>query len=126
MILVVGGMFQHKLSFVRDKFNVDEKDIIFCGEDIPLGPFEKKVLYGFNGIIKKWFNEGLDAQKAVDDFFKNSKNCVIIADQRGCGVVPIDQNERLLREFEGRVLCGISKISDEVYNVCYGIGKRIK
>ena len=26
MILVVGGMFQHKLSFVRDKFNVDEKD----------------------------------------------------------------------------------------------------
>ena len=55
-----------------------------------------------------------------------NKNVVIINNEVGYGVVPIDKNERLFRELNGRFNIRIAQSSDEVYRVVSGICTRIK
>ena len=62
----------------------------------------------------------------ADRFISENKNVVIINNEVGYGVVPIDKNERLFRELNGRFNIRIAQSSDEVYRVVSGICTRIK
>ena len=50
---------------------------------------------------------------------------VIISDEVGCGVIPLDKFDREWRECVGRELCGLAADADEVWRVNCGIGQRI-
>ena len=51
---------------------------------------------------------------------------MIVANEVGAGIVPIDPKERAFREAVGRALCVIAQASDAVVRVTCGIGVRIK
>jgi len=51
---------------------------------------------------------------------------VIVADEIGCGVVPVDRNDRTWREATGRALCVLAQKSENVTRVVCGIGVCIK
>ena len=51
---------------------------------------------------------------------------MIVSDEIGSGIVPIDQNDRLWRETVGRALCTIARQAEQVIRVVCGIGVRIK
>ena len=51
---------------------------------------------------------------------------IIISDEVGCGIVPIDKGERQFRERLGRCLTDIASRSDMVFRVFCGIAQRIK
>ena len=49
-----------------------------------------------------------------------------LAQELGCGVVPMDAFERAWRERTGRIGCELAKQAEAVYRVTCGIGTRIK
>ena len=51
---------------------------------------------------------------------------IIVCDELGCGVVPMDAFERAWRERTGRIGCELAKQAEAVYRVTCGIGTRIK
>ena len=51
---------------------------------------------------------------------------VIISDEIGYGLVPVDVFEREYREKSGRVNCYLAEKADQVIRVVCGIGSRIK
>ena len=53
-------------------------------------------------------------------------NRIIICDEIGCGLVPVDAFEREYREAAGRICTVLAEHADEVYRVVCGIGMRIK
>ena len=55
-----------------------------------------------------------------------TKELVIIMNEVGSGVVPMDKDERLWRESVGRVSCIFSKRADRVYRLIAGIPQRLK
>ena len=59
-------------------------------------------------------------------FIAQNRDCMIISDEIGNGIVPIDAFERAYRETTGRILIELADRADEVVRVICGIQQRIK
>lgn len=51
---------------------------------------------------------------------------IVVLQEMGCGIVPIDPQERAWRENCGRVGCNLAEQAEEVYRLTCGIAQRIK
>ena len=60
------------------------------------------------------------------DFIKNVPDSIVISDEIGNGIVPLDNFEREYRERTGRILVKLAEQADEVVRVICGIGQKIK
>lgn len=56
----------------------------------------------------------------------NVDGWLVISNEIGSGIVPIDKKDRLWREQTGRMLTKIASQADEVYRVFSGIPQKIK
>lgn len=135
MILVIGGNAQGKLEYVKEKYLTGEEDIIdFDVDDIAElkrcsdSSFSDSriVLNNINSLIKKELDNGKDPEELLEKLLSKFNNAIIITDEVGNGIVPIDKNERLLREKTGRLQCMLAQKADEVIRVICGVGQRIK
>lgn len=126
MIFVVGGSFNNKVEFVLKKFNLS-LDQVYDSKDLQ-NYRDERVINNFHEIVKKLFFKGKSLEEiiyVVDELLKR-EDLIIISDEIGYGIVPINKEDRLFREVNGRVSCYIAKKADEVFRVMYGIGNRIK
>ncbi len=110
MILIIGGSYQGKTEYAREKF--------------PQAKFFNQA----HLFIKKRLEEGLDEDSILKEIMStvSSGQWVIISDEIGNGVVPIEENLRNWRDISGRILIQLAKEATEVHRVVLGIGQRIK
>ena len=106
MKLIIGGLAQGKLHYVLQKEG-NEKSMIFDGE-----------------LAGKRTPEELEAY--VMEFVEKHPDVILICDEIGNGIVPVDAFERTYREQTGRILIRLAQKADEVVRVLCGIGQRIK
>ena len=59
-------------------------------------------------------------------FITPTRDRILVTDEIGYGIVPIDPFEREYREETGRICCLLAEKSEEVWRVCCGIGTRLK
>lgn len=62
----------------------------------------------------------------IESVLRSNPGLIIITDEIGGGIVPMDPKEREWREVHGRVCCQLAKRADCVIRVIAGIGQRIK
>ena len=124
MILVIGGAFQGKQAFARQLCGTEgwadgrickEEEIDSC----------RGMLY-FHEYIRNRLTEGQDCTGLAGHIARNNPGIVLVADELGCGVVPVDAFDRRYRETAGRVCTGLAAEAEAVYRVVCGIGVRIK
>lgn len=124
MKLFFGGSYNGKLRYVKENLRIEEKDIFYCKEDYI--DFSKTVISGIDKFI--YFNS-LKGKKSLSFFVDNKdllKDKILICDEISSGIVPLKKEERLWREETGKVLQFLSKESEEVYRIFFGIGTKIK
>ena len=136
MILVIGGKFQGKLDFVKNNFDIDEKHIFDCEKKYLFNITYKNlnstdkfsVVDNLEHYVLRKTEEGLDTKDILVDFMSINfdEKTIFICDDVSEGLVPLDKVERQYRENLGKILCYISAHSTDVYNVLYGIGRKIK
>ena len=92
---------------------------------------EKKmmIINHFHDVVKKELAgkrtpEELEAD--VMEFVEKHPEVILICDEIGNGIVPVDAFERTYREQTGRILIRLAQKADEVVRVLCGIGQRIK
>jgi adenosyl cobinamide kinase/adenosyl cobinamide phosphate guanylyltransferase len=126
MVFVVGGAFQGKTAFAMEKFNIEEQDFldgIDCEiEDI----YGAKLINHFDELVRRLLIQGVDVEQVVERLIRENENSIIIMNEIGCGLVPVDSFEREYREKTGRIGCKLAKVSNEVYRVYCGIATEIK
>lgn len=76
--------------------------------------------------MKAGIRQGENIEQEVLEFISNAPGCIVISDEIGNGIVPIDSFEREYRERTGRILIKLAEQADEVVRVICGIGQRIK
>lgn len=132
MKLVVGGYSQGKLNYVLQNSNTDNY-MIFDGiipdedqlqEAITQG--RKIIIYHFHSLVRARISQGENPEEEILAFLKKSPDCIIISDEIGNGIVPMDVFEREYRERTGRILVKLGSLADEVIRVICGIGQKIK
>ncbi len=76
--------------------------------------------------IRERLRQGTDPEKKIAGFLEAHPDCILICDEIGNGIVPMEAEERTYRERTGRILERLAAQADEVVRVVCGIGQKIK
>lgn len=132
MKLVIGGRTQGKLNYVLQHMT-DENYQIYDGvfpDEGELFNLTKKnewlIVNRFHKWVNKELKENRNPEEELEAFLKKGVRFVIISDEIGNGIVPVDAFERDYRERTGRMLITLASQADEVVRVICGIGQKIK
>ena len=132
MKLVIGGRAQGKLNYVLQHMT-DENYQIYDGvfpDEGELFNLTKKnewlIVNRFHKWVNKELKENRNPEEELEAFLKKGVRFVIISDEIGNGIVPVDAFEREYRERTGRMLIKLAEQADEVVRVLCGIGQTIK
>lgn len=124
MIMVIGGSFQGKESFANAELKL--QDTLIDGADCSYDAiFTCKGIKNFHLFVKRFLSEE-KLTSLVDHLVKTNPEIVIISDEIGYGIVPIDKIERKWREQTGRICCQLMQHTSTCYRVTAGIGRKIK
>lgn len=126
MILVIGGTFQGKKEYVQNHFKIsinEMTDGASCSlEDI----YSATCIAHFHEWIKRMLQEERNIQAAVERMMKENPNVILITNELGYGLVPIEKFDREYRETTGRICTKLAAKATEVHRVICGIGQVIK
>lgn len=132
MKLVIGGRAQGKLNYVLQHMT-DENYQIYDGvfpDEGELFNLTKKnewlIVNHFHNWVNKELKENRNPEEELEAFLKKGVRFVVISDEIGNGIVPVDAFERDYRERTGRMLITLASQADEVVRVICGIGQKIK
>ncbi|MDO4293764.1 MAG: bifunctional adenosylcobinamide kinase/adenosylcobinamide-phosphate guanylyltransferase [Eubacteriales bacterium] len=132
MRLMLGGYAQGKLRclFRREKA---EHCMVFEGRLPSPEELQKALLQDKTVVINRlhrWIRERLtdggDPEEELFAFLERCPDCVLIGDEIGNGIVPVDAFEREYRERTGRLLEELAYRAKEVELILCGISRRIK
>ena len=136
MILVIGGAYNGKTDFIKNKFGLSNEDFTAFDEVTNENIQEIKAVKELNKYIYNYLEALIKENENCCDeelFRKNivellNKNDDIIIELRevGAGIVPIDKVQRIYREMLGRISCEIAQKADEVYRIVCGIAIKLK
>lgn len=132
MDLIIGGFAQGKLEYAKKQYTkhtvVDDSEYnnllnMSVDED------ETLIWNNLHLCIRDLLVRGAELG-VVDDYVfsvvARFPNLVIISDEIGNGIVPLDEQDRIWREATGRILCRVASESNRVVRVVCGIPTVLK
>ena len=126
MRLIVGGAYQGKHAYAVQKYGFREEEIgdgaVADLDDI--GSF--KCIGNFQTLIKRALTDGGNPMEVTEKLLKGNPGVVILMDQVGNGIIPLERSERVWREQVGRCGCFLAAQAESVERVVCGIATRIK
>ena len=131
MILIIGGFAQGKLHYVKQRYVhcEDGREVTVLDGTLEL-PTEtgalQVIVNHLQSYIREQLRQGTDPEGMIENFGKEHPDCILICDEIGNGIVPMEAEERIYRERTGRILEQLAAQADEVVRVVCGIGQKIK
>ena len=130
MILIIGGSFQGKKAFAEQICKEKKEHHSQNAGGKIADALEKtgpriQVLPDFHLQVRKALAAGEDPDSMTRKLLENPPE-VITLDEVGCGIVPIEREERIYREAVGRAGQLLAARAEKVYRVQCGIAVLIK
>ncbi len=116
MTLIVGGAGQGKLAYALEKLGIDESQVSYD----PARP--APIVAG----LDIWLRTHPEGMQVLEELLKIRPDVAILCREVGCGVVPMEREEREWRERVGRVCCALAVRADCVIRLCCGIPTVLK
>ena len=116
MMLIVGGAGQGKLSFALRRSGLDASQVT---EDPRAG---KPIVTG----LADWMRGEADPLPVLEALILERPDVILLCDEVGCGVVPMDPEDRAWRERVGRTCCALAERADCVIRLYCGIPSILK
>ncbi len=117
MILVVGGAGSGKLGFARRELGLGEADIADAILD------GRPCLYHLEALVERELAAGRDPSGLTRVL---AGKRVVICDEVGCGLIPLDPDRAAWREAVGRLCCDLAAQAQTVIRLTCGIPETIK
>ena len=112
MTLIIGGAGQGKLDYVLQKTGYDPGQVAHDPEGARTRPI-------FDSL-ENW--PGLDE----NELLAANPDIILICDEVGCGVVPVDPAQRARREAVGRLCCRLAARAERVERIFCGLPMVLK
>lgn len=114
MVFIVGGAYQGKSAYARQSF----------------GGY--RIVNAYHECVREQLMAGENPMEQVRLMLEEAAQnglldkMVVISDELGYGIVPVEREERVYRETNGRVNCYLAERAETVYRVIAGIATKIK
>ncbi len=126
MKMIIGGAYQGKLHFAMKKYDITEDDVF----DIDICAFEeiyhKRCINHYERVIKVLMERNENSVVFTENLIKNNSDSIIIMNEIGGGIIPIEKEERLWREQTGKIGCRLAELSESVERIICGIAVVLK
>lgn len=126
MIMITGGAFSGKKDYAKKRFGFSDEDILNGGECTLEAVFTAKCVADYQFLVKRLLEENEDAQEFTKRLCKENPSTVVIINEIGAGIIPLEKSDRIWREETGRSGCFIARNSSEVIRLACGIPTTIK
>ena len=133
MKLVIGGTFQGKLEYVLSSINtpyclIDETN--FQADPDPYAAETETVIVNHLHLIIRACGQQETACSWIRDLEETcaakGQELILISDEVGNGVIPLDKEDRQFREDTGRILCSLAKEAGRVERILCGLPQILK
>ncbi len=126
MKMIIGGAYQGQIQWAKEHYT----DITWIdGNSCPLeAVFSCQGIYDFHMLIQRMLqnDRDLSAKEFAEKLILENTELIIVSNEVGYGLVPVDAFDRTWREVTGRVCTELAAFSDEVTRVVMGIGIPLK
>lgn len=114
MIFIIGGLASGKRDYVKKAYGYQDKDMADATLD------GRPVLFNLQKLVA-------ERPEASDDLLTVLlEKSIVICNEVGSGVVPVDKKERIAREATGRLCVNLAAHAEKVLRVCCGIPQILK
>ena len=127
--LIIGGAFQGKLQYAETLYS---KICWYDGAECQPEQLEKELtkidgIVHFELLVRRWMEDGRETEELTGLLMNRRKGLVVlISDEIGYGLVPVDAFERKYREAHGRLMTDLAAQAQRVDRVVCGIGTRLR
>lgn len=127
MELYIGGQAQGKLTYVLGQKKIPPGQVL----DGETGLLWKQagtfmVFNHFHSAVRELLKEGKNPEEWTEKLLAENPDLILISNETGNGIVPMEPFEREYRERLGRILCTIAQQAERVERILCGMGQRIK
>ena len=133
MKMIIGGAHQGQLAWARKHFpEISDEEWIDGAACEPEEINTCRGIYDFQEYVRRIMqleNEGMYShavEDLADEMIYHNPDLIIVSDEIGYGLVPIDAFERRYREQVGRICTKLASHCEQVVRVVMGIGTVIK
>ena len=124
MKMIIGGAFQGKAALAKKEY----PEIVWVNgtEADWTAVRNAKGILNFHEFIRSEMQKDNDVSDLAEKLIRCNPEVILVSDEVGYGVVPIDAFDRAYREAVGRICTKLAAYSSEVTRVVCGIGMVIK
>jgi adenosyl cobinamide kinase/adenosyl cobinamide phosphate guanylyltransferase len=126
MILIIGGSYQGKLDFARNRYGLTDDEIQFCDETTDALDFSRHCIAYIDRFALNRIRAEAEPAEALGADPGLYKNAIFIANDISSGIVPMDPVLRAWREACGRMNLKLAREANEVWRLFCGIPQRVK
>ena len=108
MIFVTGPMFSGKREYIKSALNLSDEELA------------KRAVWNVEELVSE---KAVTLEALADELASKE---IVIADEIGCGLVPLVASEREKRERAGRLACMLAERADKVIRVVCGCPQVLK
>ena len=138
MDLIIGGYAQNKVEYAKNEYsdailyeNLDTNRIIISLKEE--NSAKNIIINNLQLVIKEFLSAGMKPEEVWQEIknrmFKleeHGANLILISDEIGGGIVPMDAFDREWREVTGRILCRLAEQAQKVVRIVMGLPQIIK
>jgi adenosylcobinamide kinase / adenosylcobinamide-phosphate guanylyltransferase len=128
MELYIGGLNQGKLDYVLNKYKITIDSDQFCDGAVCTKEemFKKRIINHYHEFVKRLLTEGIEPEEITEELIRYNPSAVIICNEVGAGVVPLDRKDRRFREAVGHCTLKIASVAVQVERISCGLGLVLK
>lgn len=126
MKLIIGGAFQGKLAYASAAAEIAPEEFAdgaVCGFEVL---DTCRGMNHFHEYVRRYSAAGRSVEELPERIVQKNPEVVLVANELGCGIVPMDPFERQFREAFGRLCCRLAQEAKEVHRVICGLGTVIR
>ena len=126
MNLIIGGAYQGKLDYAREKYNLKDWEVYGCSEDCPEIDFAKPCINHLEEFVLACIRAQKDPVAYLKQHWEDWRDSIFICMDLSSGVVPLGKEMRLWRNENGKVCQLLSKEAASVTRIFCGLEQKLK
>ena len=125
MDLIIGGAYQGKRAYAKEKYMLTDEDIFTCTDTGEID-FGARCIDRLDEFTLWCVKHNVDAEEHFRDHRDEWENCVLICRDIFCGVVPMGAQMRAWREMTGRLCAYLAREAEHVTRIYCGLEQKLK
>ena len=120
MELVIGGYAQGKVGYVLKRYGLSQEDVTDTLDGT------HRVVNRLDQIIREKYIHAENVKDIVLNYADQYPDTIFICNEVGCGLVPMEREQREIRDLTGQICCLLAERAVRVHRVICGIGSLLK